>query len=87
MATGKKSAQDLEQDLAALDKRITAQEEQLRRLKDSRKKLRRKISETQAGELMGILETHEIPFEAAKDILARAKQANREEDTEDERAG
>lgn len=84
MAAGKKSAKALEKDLEVLDKRIAAQEEQLRRLKGSRKKLRKKISETQADELMDILETHEIPFEAAKDILARAKQADREEDTQNE---
>lgn len=82
MAAGKKSAEDLSKDLEALDKRIVAQEEQLRRLKDSRRKLRKKISEAQADELMDILETHEIPFEAAKDILARARQANEEREVE-----
>lgn len=73
MATAKKSAEALSKDFKKLDERIAGLERQLQRYRAARKKLQAKISEAQANELLGIMEAHEIPFEAAKDILAAAK--------------
>ena len=78
MAVSKKSAEALQKDLSILDKRIEALDQQLRALRDKRKKLRARIAETQASELMVILEEREISFEAAKDILASAKEFRKE---------
>ncbi len=74
MAAPKKSVEALEKELKAAERRTEAAEEQLRRCREIRKKLRAKLAEAKAGELLNIIETHEIPFEAAKDILAGAKQ-------------
>lgn len=79
MAASKKSAQALQKDLERLDKQISGLEQKLRQYRDSRKKLKAKINEARGSELIGILEEHEIPFEAAKDILASAKQIRDEE--------
>lgn len=79
MATSKKSVAALQKDLETLDERIEALEQQLRRYRDSRKKLKARIHEVQGSELIGILAQHEIPFEAAKDILASARQIKNEE--------
>lgn len=80
MAASKKSAQALEKELEVWDRRVKAAEEQLRRCREGRKRLRAKLAEAQAGELLDIIETHEIPFEAAKDILAAAKNTTEQEE-------
>lgn len=84
MAASKKSIASLQKDLAATEKRIKATEELLRRYRESRKKLRAKIKETQAGELLGILEEREMSFEDARDILRTVSMQN-EEDEQAER--
>lgn len=79
MAASKKSAEALQKDLSRLDKQIEGLEQKLRQYRDNRKKLKAKINEAQGNELIGLLEEHEIPFEAAKDILASARQIRNEE--------
>lgn len=80
MATPK-STEALQKDLETLDKRIGGLEQQLRRCRDSRKKLMTRIGEAQTAELMSILAQREISFAAAKDILAAAKLNDGEEET------
>lgn len=79
MAASKKSAEALQKDLSRLDKQIEELEQKLRQYRSNRKKLKAKINEAQGNELIGILEEHEITFEAAKDILASARQIKNEE--------
>ena len=80
MATARKSIEALQEDLAALDKRIEGLEGQLHRYRENRKRLQAKISEAQAAELMGILAQRELSFEEARDILAAAKNFYQKED-------
>lgn len=63
----------MQENLAAMDKRIAGLEGQLRRYRENRKRLQAKIGEAQAAELMGILAQREISFEEARDILAASK--------------
>lgn len=74
MAASKKSVEALEKELETAQRRTQAAEEQLRRCREVRKRLRAKLAEAKAGELLSIIETHELTFEDARDILAAAKQ-------------